>query len=120
MPSIRCWPTLSCATRGITSSRPLPMTALSASSRRWTTGIPTSRASSGSTRSASPPPGSIAASERRLLQKTLEHARALGCVNAWVLTEPDNARALGLYRKVGGASPEPTSVMFSFELTGDA
>ena len=55
----------------------------------------------------------------QLLQKTLEHARALGCVNAWVLTEPDNARALGLYRKVGGPAASDM-VMFSFELTGDA
>ena len=33
----------------------------------------------------------------RLMQKTLEHARALGCREAWVLTEPDNAAALALY-----------------------
>jgi ribosomal protein S18 acetylase RimI-like enzyme len=55
----------------------------------------------------------------QLLQTTLEHARALGCVNAWVLTEPDNARALGLYRKIGGQSGTDM-VMFSFGLTGDA
>ena len=55
----------------------------------------------------------------RLLQTTIEHARSLGCVNVWVLTEPDNARALGLYRKVGGQSGT-NMVMFSFELMGDA
>ena len=55
----------------------------------------------------------------QLLQKTLEHARALGCVNAWVLTEPDNAKALGLYRKVGGPAASDM-VMFSFEPRGNA
>ena len=55
----------------------------------------------------------------RLLQQTLEHARALGCVSAWVLTEHDNARALGLYRKLGGVQSGTDVVMFTFELTGD-
>ena len=56
----------------------------------------------------------------RLLQQTLEHARALDCVSAWVLTEHDNARALGLYRKLGGVQSGTDVVMFTFELTGDA
>ena len=43
----------------------------------------------------------------QLLQKTLEHARALGCVNVWVLTEPDNTRALGSTAR-SVVSPEPT------------
>ena len=56
----------------------------------------------------------------RLLQGTLEHARALGCREAWVLTEPDNAAALALYSKLGGVRSETYVVMFTFELTGEA
>ena len=66
----------------------------------------------------SSPHGNIGGSEHELLEKTLEHARALGSFNSWVLTEHDNARALGLYRKVGQSGTDV--VMFSFELTGDA
>lgn len=39
---------------------------------------------------------------RRLLQVLLAHARALGCTEAWVGTELDNAAARGLYASVGG------------------
>ena len=56
----------------------------------------------------------------RLLQKTLEHARALGCREAWVLTEPDNAAALALYSKLGGVRSRTYIVMFTFQLTGEA
>ena len=38
----------------------------------------------------------------RVMQGMLDHARALGCREAWVLTDHDNAAALALYRKVGG------------------
>ncbi len=56
----------------------------------------------------------------RLLQKTLEHARALGCREAWVLTEHDNAAALALYSKLGGVRSGTDHVMFTFHLTGEA
>jgi ribosomal protein S18 acetylase RimI-like enzyme len=47
-----------------------------------------------------------------------EHARELGCTEAWVLTESDNTAAKRLYASVGGMeSPEPP-VMFSFRLEG--
>jgi aminoglycoside 6'-N-acetyltransferase I len=55
----------------------------------------------------------------RLLQKMLEHARALGCREAWVLTEHDNAAALALYSKVGGVRSKTYIVMFTFHLTGE-
>jgi aminoglycoside 6'-N-acetyltransferase I len=51
-----------------------------------------------------------------LLNILFDHARALGCREAWVLTEPDNAPANALYRKVGGVPEE--AVMYAFELTG--
>ena len=49
----------------------------------------------------------------RVLQGTLDHARALGCLEAWVLTDQDNAAALALYRKVGGEPSGTDLVMFS-------
>ncbi|MBB5232725.1 GNAT family N-acetyltransferase [Deinococcus budaensis] len=39
---------------------------------------------------------------RRLMEVLLAHARGLGCVTAWVLTEPENAVARRLYTSVGG------------------
>ncbi len=39
---------------------------------------------------------------RRLMDVLLEHARTLGCVAAWTLTEPDNTAARRLYSAVGG------------------
>jgi aminoglycoside 6'-N-acetyltransferase I len=39
---------------------------------------------------------------RQLLETLKTHARSLGCREAWVLTQPDNAAARGLYRTVGG------------------
>ncbi|MBV2360094.1 GNAT family N-acetyltransferase [Thalassococcus sp. CAU 1522] len=32
----------------------------------------------------------------------IDHARGVGCVGAWLGTEPDNRAALALYRKLGG------------------
>ena len=39
---------------------------------------------------------------QRLLRVLLAHARELGCSEAWVGTEIDNAAARGLYASVGG------------------
>lgn len=39
---------------------------------------------------------------RRLIQVLIAHARELGCSEAWVGTELDNAAARGLYASVGG------------------
>lgn len=37
-----------------------------------------------------------------LTERLFDIARARGCEGIWLGTEPDNARALGLYRKLGG------------------
>ena len=54
---------------------------------------------------------------RKLLQALLEHGRALGCREAWVLTEEDNAAARGLYRAAGGE--ESRVVYFTFGLEAE-
>jgi len=53
---------------------------------------------------------------RELLRVLLDHARELGCAEAWVLTERDNEAARGLYVASGGA--EETMVYATFDLTG--
>lgn len=52
---------------------------------------------------------------RKLLQALFDQGHALGCTAAWVLTEPDNVAALGLYTNCGGSAEN--SVMFSFPLS---
>jgi len=49
-----------------------------------------------------------------LLREAFALGRRLGCREAWVLTEPDNTPALGLYASAGGERKE--QVMFSFPL----
>lgn len=51
---------------------------------------------------------------RRLVQALLDHARAIGCEAAWVLTEPENDAARALYAGRGGR-PEST-VLYSWHL----
>lgn len=53
----------------------------------------------------------------RLLQVLLEHARTLGCSEAWVLTDADNTAACALYRSAGGR-PQPT-VMFTLPVAAE-
>lgn len=53
-----------------------------------------------------------------LLQRLLQHGRELGCVQAWVLTDPANAAARGLYRAAGGREPAVPTVMVEFPLDG--
>lgn len=52
---------------------------------------------------------------RRLLDALLAHARSLGCVAAWVLTEEDNPIARRLYASAGGEE-QPGVVMSLFPL----
>jgi drug/metabolite transporter superfamily protein YnfA len=47
----------------------------------------------------------------------LQHGMALGCVQAWVLTSPENAAAQRLYAAVGGRAAAETSLLFQFPLT---
>ncbi|HWA24111.1 MAG TPA: GNAT family N-acetyltransferase [Lacunisphaera sp.] len=53
---------------------------------------------------------------KALLERMLKHARELGCVQAWVLTDPENAAARGLYRAAGGREVATRSVMVEFPL----
>lgn len=54
---------------------------------------------------------------KAMLQALLAHGRALGCSNAWVGTEHDNAAARSLYASVGGALDSDAFVTFAFDLT---
>lgn len=52
---------------------------------------------------------------RALLTTVLNHARALGCIEAWVLTDRSNAAAMALYAACGGDRPRD-QVMIEFDL----
>lgn len=55
---------------------------------------------------------------KRMLSMMLDHARNLGCTEAWVLADPDNRAANALYRSVAATDdPEPSAaIMHSFKL----
>jgi hypothetical protein len=53
------------------------------------------------------------------MRELLAHARTLGCVEAWVLTSPENVGARRLYLSVGGVEDQEPSVLFSFRLGAD-
>lgn len=53
---------------------------------------------------------------KAIMKTMLEHARALGCVNAWVLTERSNKAAMALYTSTGGRESAPDEVMLTFPL----
>lgn len=53
---------------------------------------------------------------KAILRALLAHAKALGCKEAWVLTDDDNAPARALYASVGG-DETPPQVMVNFDLT---
>jgi GNAT superfamily N-acetyltransferase len=53
---------------------------------------------------------------RQLLAALLEHGRSLGCVEAWVGTEPGNEAARRLYAAAGGVEDEEPHVLVSFPL----
>ncbi len=53
---------------------------------------------------------------RRLLDVLLEHGRALGCQEAWVLTDRSNGPARRLYAALGGHESTEPIVMVSFQL----
>ena len=52
---------------------------------------------------------------KTILQALLEHAKHLGCHEAWVLTDRSNARAMRLYASAGGDEPRE-QMMFTFFL----
>ena len=51
---------------------------------------------------------------KAMLASLLEHARTLGCGEAWVLTDRSNEAAMRLYRGLDGT--ESDAVMFTFQL----
>jgi len=51
---------------------------------------------------------------KKLLKLMFEHGRSIGCGEAWVLTDPDNAPARKLYQAVKGE--EELSVYITFKL----
>jgi ribosomal protein S18 acetylase RimI-like enzyme len=57
---------------------------------------------------------------RRLLRALFDHARALGCGEAWVLTSESNAAARRLYEAAGGAQEDAQLVMYNFRLSEPA
>ena len=52
-----------------------------------------------------------------LLDALFDHSRALGCAEAWVLTEEDNTAARRLYARAGGTEEE-RPVYVTFDLSG--
>ena len=46
----------------------------------------------------------------------VRHARTTGCTEAWVLTEPENGPAMGLYASLGGKESDEGTFLFSFPL----
>lgn len=52
----------------------------------------------------------------RLMRALLDHARALGCRNAWVMTDADNAAAHRLYARAAAAERQTGLVMFTYGL----
>ena len=55
---------------------------------------------------------------KALMRALLDHGRALGCREAWVLTERDNGAARALYAGLDGAHVDEDVVMYSWRLDG--
>jgi aminoglycoside 6'-N-acetyltransferase I len=53
---------------------------------------------------------------RAILQRLLDVARAIGCVEAWVLTDRTNEAALRLYKSSGGIEASGDQVMLTFHI----
>jgi ribosomal protein S18 acetylase RimI-like enzyme len=53
---------------------------------------------------------------KSVLRALLEHARALGCREAWVLTETDNEAANALYAALGGKTMTREQRGYAFRL----
>jgi GNAT superfamily N-acetyltransferase len=56
---------------------------------------------------------------RRVLGALLDHGRALGCTEAWLLTDDANAPARRMYAAAGGRESAP-QIMITFDLQKDA
>ena len=53
---------------------------------------------------------------KAIMGALLQHAKSVGCKEAWVLTERANRAAMGLYASAGGEEAEGDQVMFTFFL----
>src|SRR5687767_3647332 len=56
---------------------------------------------------------------KAVLRTLLDHARHLGCADAWVLTDRTNEAAMRFYGSTGGVESASDEVMFEFSLNGD-
>ena len=56
---------------------------------------------------------------KRIMQHLLKHAKALGCKEAWVLTDWDNTAARRLYKSTGGKEAV-RPVYITFDLSSKA
>jgi ribosomal protein S18 acetylase RimI-like enzyme len=54
---------------------------------------------------------------RALINELKRVGRELECVSMWVLTDEDNAAAMGLYQATGGRWDGDLQVMFEYDLT---
>jgi len=55
---------------------------------------------------------------KAVIQALLEHAKRLGCREAWVLTDRGNQAAMRLYASTGGEEAARDQVMFTYFLNG--
>jgi ribosomal protein S18 acetylase RimI-like enzyme len=53
---------------------------------------------------------------KAVVRTLLQHARRLGCHEAWVLTDRSNDAAMRLYASAGGEEVEGDQVMFNSSL----
>ena len=53
---------------------------------------------------------------RRLVERLVELAKELGCTEAWVLTDADNAAANRLYAAAGAETPPAQSIMYTIPI----
>lgn len=56
---------------------------------------------------------------KAVIRTLLQHARRLGCREAWVLTSRSNLTAMRLYASTGGEEAPRDQVMFTFLLNRD-
>ena len=56
---------------------------------------------------------------KAIMGALLQHAKSLGCKEAWVLTERSNRAAMHFYASAGGEEAEGDQVMFTFFLEPD-
>jgi ribosomal protein S18 acetylase RimI-like enzyme len=54
---------------------------------------------------------------RKLMNLLLDHGREIGCIEAWVATEEDNAAARALYAAVQGREDPALAVVYTWHLS---